>query len=120
MPGQIKEKLTAMQTPERTETEAWAMVSKALHNSLYGYREEFDKLPPEVQGAVGNAEMLREWARLDEDEVQTVVASNFQRSYRARARTVREFGKLPASVRETLPALGQFGIMPGLTDEQTD
>lgn len=66
-----------------TEGEAWALVKKAIQNSAYDSEAEFDNLPPAVQQAVGGASMLRQWAACDSDEVNTVIMSNFQRTYRA-------------------------------------
>ena len=68
---------------QMTEGEAWSLVKKAIQNGNYGAEEEFDKLPPLVQRAVGNSGMIRQWAMCDTDEVNTVVMSNFQRSYKA-------------------------------------
>lgn len=68
-----------------SEVEAWGYVSKALRNSTYEAEEEFEKLPESVKSAIGSPERLKEWAALDEREVQTVVSSNFMRSYRAKA-----------------------------------
>ena len=48
--GQILAKLKVITEPEGiSELEAWAMVSKALRNGLYGSESEFDKLPKNVQ-----------------------------------------------------------------------
>lgn len=83
--GQIVEKIRILTEPEdMSEIEAWNHVSKALSNSTYGYKEEFDKLPENVQKAVGVPEQLRDWARMDSSEVETVVASNFMRSFRTK------------------------------------
>lgn len=102
--GQIKEQMQKLREGNRDSTEmsAWALVSKALHNGLYGYREEYAKLPKDVQDAIGGAEQLRDWAMMDSSELQTVVASNFMRSYRARAQYVHEQEKLPADIRQML------------------
>lgn len=101
--GEIKNKMHDLTTPSGlSETEAWAMVSKALHNGIYGYAQEFEKLPPTVQVAVGRPEQLREWAVMPEDEVQSVVASNFMRGYKTVTRREREMEMLPSDVRELL------------------
>lgn len=111
--GQVKAKLRLLTGPrEMTETEAWALVSKAVCNGLYGSEEEFSKLPPDVQRAVGNPAVLREWAMLDVGELQTVVSSNFQRSYRAAASRTRELAKLPADVRTMLGELSAAMALP--------
>lgn len=68
---------------ELTEGEAWAMVKKAIGDSGYHAQERFDELPPIVQKAVGNPSMLRQWGMCESDEVNTVIMSNFQRSYKA-------------------------------------
>ena len=83
------------------------MVSKACSNGIYGYREEFAKLPPEVQRAVGAPEQLREWAMMDSDTVQSVVASNFQRNYRASQTRAREQAKLPPNVLQMIAGVSE-------------
>lgn len=101
--GEIKNKMHDLTTPaEISETEAWALVSKALHNGIYGYQAEFDKLPPTVQAAVGRAEQLREWAVMPEDEVQSVVASNFMRGFKTAQKRERDTALIPPDVREML------------------
>lgn len=83
-PGQIVGMVRSISEPEgMTETQAWSYVYKALSNSLYGYKEEFEKLPDNVKRVVGNPEQLREWATMDLKDVSSVVSSNFMRSYRA-------------------------------------
>ena len=42
-----------------SEAEAWAMVSKAARNGLYGAREEFEKLPEDVKQAIGTPDQLK-------------------------------------------------------------
>lgn len=89
-PGALKSIIRqAAMKDELTELEAWSLVSKALHNGIYGYEEEYAKLPEEIQRVLGSAKTIKEWAVLDEDEVQTVIASNFQRSFRARQEAAR-------------------------------
>ena len=68
---------------ELTEGEAWAMVKKAIRDSGYHAKERFDELPPIVQKAVGSPSMLQQWGMTDSDEVNSVIMSNFQRTYRA-------------------------------------
>ena len=66
-----------------SEGEAWALVKKAIQRGNYYAEEEFNKLPEVVQRAVGGQEMIHQWAQTDSDEVNTVIMSNFQRSYKA-------------------------------------
>lgn len=98
--GVIKNMVVKMTTPEEmTEQEAWGCVMQALRNSAYNSGAEFAKLPPVVQRLVGSPSQLREWAMMDSDTVNSVVASNFQRSYKVRAKNDREYQALPSSVR---------------------
>ena len=94
--GAVKEQMAKL-APGRplTEAEAWALVSRAARNGAYGYRQEFEKLPPAVQRAVGSAEQLRVWAGMEEDKVASIVAPGFQRAYRAEACREREQALLP-------------------------
>jgi len=66
-----------------TEGEAWYLVKQAIRDSGYHAQERFDELPPLVQRAVGGASMLRQWGQTDSDEVNSVIMSNFQRTYKA-------------------------------------
>lgn len=96
--GQVIDHMQSGET-EIGELEAWAMVARALRNSAYGAENEFQKLPEIVQKAVGRASNLREWGAVDISTVETVVQSNFLRSYRAIAQKHRELSKLPERLR---------------------
>lgn len=105
--GAIKERVRQItEPPMMTEAEAWGFVRNALRNSSYGAEKEFSKLPDIVKRLVGSPSQLREWAAMDEETVQSVVASNFQRSYRSRAQSEREFAALPEDVKKFATALG--------------
>lgn len=84
------------------ENQAWSLVYKAISRSTYGAEEEFAKLPPEVQKAVGSARNLREWAKGDERDINTVVASNFQRSYRTEVKRAKDIAAMPIEMRQVL------------------
>jgi len=104
--GALKEQIRLLkQKSEMTEQEAWALVSKASSRSAYNAKEEFEKLPSEIRRIVGSYEQLHEWALMDVDEVQTVVASNFQRSYRAHRESQRKFDMLPSAVTDMVAKL---------------
>ena len=105
--GQIKDKLAQMRADTTLdEAGAWALVAKAMQNGIYGSEKEFAKLPCDVQRAVGSASQLRDWAMMDTETVNSVVCSNFMRSFRARAAHTRELQKLPESVRQMYIAVG--------------
>lgn len=102
--GAVKEQMRMHAVKNQlSDAEAWAMVSKAARNGLYGAREEFEKLPEEVKRAVGTPDQLKAWALMQADEVKSVVASNFRRSFRAVQEREKVEGKLPSAVRNLLP-----------------
>lgn len=99
--GEIKEKIRKLTQPEEmTEAEAWGVIGKAVGNSLYSSQKEFDKLPETLKRIVGSPSQLKEWAMIDAETLQTVVASNFQRSYRAVSVSQREMEAIPQSVKK--------------------
>ena len=112
--GVIKERLTKLRQPEEmTEQEAWALVAKAVGNSIWEAKKEYDKLPPVIQRIVGSHTQLREWAVMDSQALHSVVASNFQRSYRARAAHEREYMALPSSVRQAIGGISARFALEG-------
>ena len=88
-----------------TEGEAWHLVKKALADSAYNAKERFEELPPEVQRAVGGVEMLRAWGQMDSEEVNSVVASNFQRTYKAVIAQNNYAERVPAAISDLVKGL---------------
>lgn len=98
--GAVKGRIRQISNPdEMTEQEAWALISKALRDGYYNAEAEFAKLPPLVQDVVHDPRQLREWSMMDESTVQSVVASNVQRSFRAKAQSKRDFEAMPKDVQ---------------------
>lgn len=119
--GVIKAKLTEIRLPEEmTPQEAWELVSRAARNSAYNSGEEFAKLPPVVQRIVGTPMQLKEWASMDTDTLQSVVSSNFQRSFKVRASKEREFLALPSAVQQTMAQIASGMKMPELPTAPTE
>ena len=99
-PGKILTKVRRITRPAgMTEQEAWSVLKRAICNSGYHSREEFEKLPLEIRSIVHDPAQLKAWAD-DLEFNEAVVSSNFMRSYREFAANVREFQALPADVRE--------------------
>lgn len=101
VPGQLKEIMARITQgeDELTEQQAWGLVYRACCRAAYNANEAFAALPPVCQQVVGSPEMLHDWSMMDADDVQTVVASNFMRSYKQRAQQARDFGKLPGNLK---------------------
>jgi len=98
----VKEKITTITQPQTmmTEMEAWDMVRRAI--SYYHARETFVNLPPILQKIVGSPNQLREWALMDREVVNSVIQSNFMRSYKVRAVQEREYTMLPESTKQLI------------------
>jgi len=104
--GAIKQYIQKITAPEElTEQEAWSLIKKALKNSSYNSKEEFEKLPQELQRLLGSPSQLKEWAREEISTLDSVIASNFMRSYRARIQSVREYNALPNDVKQMVGSL---------------
>lgn len=119
--GEIRQKISDIQQGNSlTELEAWGLVSQAAANGYYGYKEEYAKLPPLVQKAVGRAEQLRDWAQMDAETFQSVIASNFMRVFRSVDKREKEMGMLPAEVQRFVLEAGSAMSMPSLEANNAD
>lgn len=99
--GAVKGRIRQITQPmEMTEVEAWGLVSRAVRKlDWLAPEKQFNKLPPDIQSAIGSPHTLVEWGKMDEDAFGSVAASNFQRSYRARRAATREFEALPSDIK---------------------
>lgn len=84
------------------ELEAWNLVYKAVCNSTYNAESEFAKLPKEIQVAVGDPGVLREWGGMSIDSVNSVAQSHFLRNYRTVAARMKEERLLPPSLQKSM------------------
>lgn len=118
--GQINEQIQRMnRKDDRTPDEAWRLVYKAIRNSTYGAEEEFAKLPEDIQRFVGHPDQLKAWALMEADVVQSVIASNFQRSFKVRQANDRDYAKLPAEVKQFVSKISEntFGLLKAGNEE---
>lgn len=101
--GQLIDKLKTVEQPqELNELQAWGLVRKAINNSGYHSEEEFDKLPPLVQKAVGAPGQLKQWGMSDIESIETVAQSNFMRTYRAVVKREDEVSRMPIEIRHLI------------------
>ena len=111
MPGALKE-LMHKRPDAMSAMQAWRLVRKAAENGWYNSEEEFEKLPPLCQRIVGAPGTLKDWATMEASELETVVGSNFQRSYKQLETDQAYYEKLPQAVVEMLPGIERLGLMP--------
>ena len=101
--GQLIDKLKTVEQPqELNELQAWGLVRKAINNSGYHSEEQFAKLPPLVQKAVGTPGQLKQWGMSDIESIETVAQSNFMRTYRAVVKREDEVSRMPIEIRQLI------------------
>lgn len=98
--GQIMSKIQTISQPQELDgMTAWGLVSKALRNGTYGAAEEFNKLPPLVRQAVGMPDNLKNWATADYQTIETVIQSNFLRTYETVVKRANEINRMPDNIK---------------------
>ena len=133
--GQIKGiigKMTMPKTLEMTELEAWTLVRKAIKGaSMADWSRrmlpdmtmgppsavvQFEQLPPLLRQLVGDPRQLALWEELPDNEINTIIQSNFMRSWRARVSHEKEMLALPADIRTNMQTLAAGMSVPLLEE----
>lgn len=98
--AEVKEKIKLIQKDpnEISEMEAWNMVVEAMKDTRDS--KCFDKLDENIKRVVGSYSQLKQWAFMDLSQVNTVVQSNFLRSYRSIIAHKNEYSNLPSSAKK--------------------
>lgn len=109
--GQLVAKIQTLTKPqELNEMEAWSLVSNAIRNSGYNCEEEYSKLPPLIQKAVGTPSQLRTWA-IDENYNEQVVSSNFIKCYKTVKNHSEEYNKMSSDIKSLIQDVIQSPYM---------
>lgn len=112
--GNIREKVQFIFSEEDdlNENAAWAIVWRAICNSGYHAEEEYNKLPPAVQRAVGSPRQLREWGLMENIDGKSIVVlqSNFQRVFRIEKEREKERKKLSQNIVRLMDTIKGGGI----------
>jgi len=90
-----------------SEGEAWSMVKRAIQDGAYSSVERFNELPELVQKAVGDSNMIYQWSQTDSDTVNTVIMSNFQRTYRAIVQRAKEDARINPIIVDLARTIGE-------------
>lgn len=105
-PADIRRYASGLKTDTLTETEAWDLVRKACQSLDWDNPGiEYDKLPKVIQRAVVSPQYLVEMARSDMKDFETVIASNFMRSFKAAAKQQAEEEQLPLEFRQRIETM---------------
>ena len=121
--GQINEQIKLLTRKDAmTEQEAFDRIHKAVCNSGYHAKEEFEKLPAPLQRLVGSPNQLKEWSQMDADVFNSVIASNLMRSYKVVVKDEEYKQALPESVKtllgEAVNCFKPIDALPQRKDEE--
>ena len=107
-PGQIISYIHMIGHPaDHSGTEAWALVRRAVNVPWDQFEASFATLPKCVQIAVGSPESLKEMAKMDLQQFETVAQSNFLRMYDAAKRREKTEDKFSNAVLSAKPRVTQ-------------
>lgn len=103
-PGQVIKVIQDITRQEETNSmEAWAIVKKAVNSPRDRMEETFKTLPPLIQKVVGGHHQLMAWGNVNEEEFETVIQSNFMRTYETEKRRQKQIDMLPERIRRMMP-----------------
>lgn len=125
--SEVIQQIQSLTAPEQmTELEAWRLVRRAIKGASMAAdsrrmqggaldprtsaERNFEQLPPELQRLVGSPSQLAEWEKLDDGRIESVLQSNFMRSYTARMKRDREFEAMPPEIKALLRQASQSAL----------
>lgn len=111
--GQIIDSIHKVsEAQELNSNQAWALVYKAICRGAYNAEEEFNKLPPVVQKAVGSYHNLYDYSQMRIEDVQVTIKAHFKSVYDTELKRAREMRKIPQQIKERLE-MGQKLMIEG-------
>lgn len=103
-PGQVVKVIQDLTAEKETNSmEAWAIVKKAVNSPRDRMEETFRTLPLLIQKVVGGHHQLMAWGNVNEEEFETVIQSNFMRTYETEKRRQKQIDMLPERIRRMMP-----------------
>ena len=103
-PGQVVKVIQDLTAEKEINSmEAWAIVKKAVNSPRDRMEETFRTLPPLIQKVVGGHHQLMAWGNVNEEEFETVIQSNFMRTYETEKRRQKQIDMLPERIRRMMP-----------------
>lgn len=107
----VKERISEMQrvalgTPD--DVDLWNRLVKAVSNSAYCCKEEFEQLPPILKKFAGSARTLFDWSQMESDIFNSVVKGQFNKAIetlQARAETENKLALNPR-LKQMLQSFG--------------
>ena len=97
--GQIIEQIQKLKEKDQMlPAEAWAIVRRAINRGTYYAEEDYEKMPPTIQKAIGSAQYLRDCA-IDTGFNEGVARGQFEKNYSIMLEREKYHSKLPVSLR---------------------
>ena len=99
--AQVKQKMIELSDPNShmTEEEAWSYILKAIRKSGWHSEEAYAELP-EVLQSLTSPDQLHEWSQMDSEVINSVVSSNFRRSFKTRFEQYKTYKALPNDIKQ--------------------
>lgn len=105
----VKNKMYSLTNNEKTPSELWDRLQKAISRGIYHSEEEFEKLPDEVKEFIRSPKQLKELAMMDSDVVHSVTKGQFLKQIEIiQQRTVEKKKMLPQN-KKILAMIGNIG-----------
>lgn len=105
----IKNKMYQLTTVEKTPTELWNELAKALRDSIYHSEEQFEILSPEVKAFVRSPAQLKELATMDSKTVHSVTKGQFLKQIEIIKKRVKEDKLMLGETKKMQINLGLIG-----------
>ena len=111
-PGKLHMMIADRLSDEIDEGEIMTMLTLASRNANYGFQEEFDRMPKELQKAIGSPTNIRNWGQMSQEQLNYA----FNNVVKAYKRTVQDEKIRLASVGTNLEKLEASDRLKALTD----
>ena len=96
---------------DKSPSELWDILLRAIRNGAYGYLEEFEKLPNEVKEFVRRPEQLKELALMDSNTIHSVVKGQFLKQIDIIKRRIKEDTMMLSSAKQMLVTLKERNLL---------
>lgn len=87
---------------DKSTSELWDKLLKAIRNGTYGYEKEFEELPMEVKEFVREPFQLHELASIDSNTIHTVVKGQFLKQVETIKQRQKEINMMLPETRKIL------------------
>lgn len=87
--------------------QAWGIVRNAIGDAIYHAQEKYDKLPHIIKKTVGSPNVLKMWAQTDLKELETVIQSNFIKSYDINVKNEKLINRMPTEIKNQIEQKNQ-------------